>query len=61
VSFLDIVPGCDANRWSVRNTPLLKMKIAGQYLPIATCSSLVDAVFSQEFEYVLPLPFRSDG
>ncbi|KAK4444446.1 Aldehyde/histidinol dehydrogenase [Podospora aff. communis PSN243] len=33
-----------------RDTPLSKMKITGQYLPIATCSSLVDAVFSQEFE-----------
>ncbi|KAK0643005.1 Aldehyde/histidinol dehydrogenase [Cercophora newfieldiana] len=33
-----------------RDTPLLKMKISGQYLPIATCSSLVDAAFSQDFE-----------
>ncbi|KAK0741126.1 hypothetical protein B0T18DRAFT_472524 [Schizothecium vesticola] len=33
-----------------RSTPLLKAKITGRYLPIAICSSLVDAVFSQEFE-----------
>ncbi|KAK0613362.1 Aldehyde/histidinol dehydrogenase [Immersiella caudata] len=33
-----------------RDTPLFKMKVVGQYLPIATCSSLVDTVFSQEFE-----------
>ncbi|KAI5917315.1 Aldehyde/histidinol dehydrogenase [Camillea tinctor] len=33
-----------------RNTPLIKMKISGRYLPIATCSGLVDAVFSHEFE-----------
>lgn len=33
-----------------KNTPVMNMKISGRYLPIATCSSLVDAVFAQQFE-----------
>ncbi|KAK0719812.1 hypothetical protein B0H67DRAFT_643125 [Lasiosphaeris hirsuta] len=33
-----------------KNTPLIKQKITGRYLPIATTYSLVDAAFSQEFE-----------
>ncbi|OIW29730.1 ALDH-like protein [Coniochaeta ligniaria NRRL 30616] len=33
-----------------KNTPIMTMKITGRYLPIATCSSLVDAIFNQEFE-----------
>ncbi|KAB5563073.1 Aldehyde/histidinol dehydrogenase [Coniochaeta sp. 2T2.1] len=33
-----------------KNTPIMNMKITGRYLPIATCSSLVDAIFNQEFE-----------
>ncbi|KAI0023546.1 Aldehyde/histidinol dehydrogenase [Xylariomycetidae sp. FL0641] len=36
-----------------KNTPLLNMKISGRYLPIATCSGLVDAVFEQQFEVPL--------
>ncbi|KAK7910841.1 hypothetical protein PG985_013322 [Apiospora marii] len=33
-----------------RSTPLMDMKISGRYLPIATCSGLVDAIFTQQFE-----------
>ncbi|KAK3359951.1 Aldehyde/histidinol dehydrogenase [Lasiosphaeria hispida] len=33
-----------------KNTPLIKQKITGCYLPIATTYSLVDAAFTQEFE-----------
>ncbi|KAK8041325.1 hypothetical protein PG994_014332 [Apiospora phragmitis] len=33
-----------------RTTPLMDMKISGRYLPIATCSGLVDAIFTQQFE-----------
>ncbi|KAI0471638.1 Aldehyde/histidinol dehydrogenase [Xylariaceae sp. FL0804] len=36
-----------------KNTPLMNMKISGRYLPITTCSGLVDAVFNQQSE--LPL------
>jgi hypothetical protein len=30
----------------------MNMKIGGRYLVIATCFSLVDAIFTQEFESV---------
>lgn len=30
----------------------MEMKITGRYLPIATCSSLTDAIYNQEFEWV---------
>lgn len=33
-----------------KNIPVMNMKITGRYLPIVTCSSLVDAIFNQEFE-----------
>ncbi|KAH9883343.1 Aldehyde/histidinol dehydrogenase [Xylariomycetidae sp. FL2044] len=35
---------------SDKNTPLMDMKISGRYLPIATCSGLVDAIFTHEFK-----------
>ncbi|KAI1503560.1 Aldehyde/histidinol dehydrogenase [Biscogniauxia marginata] len=33
-----------------KNTALMNMKISGRYLPIATCSGLVDTIFTQQFE-----------
>ncbi|CAJ2507695.1 Uu.00g088810.m01.CDS01 [Anthostomella pinea] len=33
-----------------KNTPLMNIKISGRYLPITTCSGLVDAIFTQQFE-----------
>ncbi|ORY71829.1 Aldehyde/histidinol dehydrogenase [Pseudomassariella vexata] len=33
-----------------KSTSLMKMKISGRYLPIATCSGLIDAIFNQQFE-----------
>ncbi|KAK0635369.1 hypothetical protein B0T17DRAFT_612246 [Bombardia bombarda] len=33
-----------------RNTALMKMKISGYFLPIMSCTGLVDAVFGTEFE-----------
>ncbi|KAK3940757.1 Extradiol ring-cleavage dioxygenase, class III enzyme, subunit B [Diplogelasinospora grovesii] len=36
-----------------KGSPVMNMKITGRYLPIATCSSLVDAIFTREFEGTL--------
>ena len=47
--------GMNSNAYLLgRSSPIMKMKIKGRYLPVVLCSSLVDAVFSQEFEYVKP-------
>ncbi len=39
-----------ANMANNRDSPITNMKISGRYLPITTCYSLVDAVFSQKLE-----------
>ncbi|KAH8197353.1 hypothetical protein TruAng_008483 [Truncatella angustata] len=36
---------------SDRTSPLAHLKISGRYLPIASVSGLVDAIFTEEFEY----------
>jgi hypothetical protein len=33
-----------------RSSPIMDMKVTGRYLPIATCSSLTDAIYNQGFE-----------
>lgn len=33
-----------------RSSPIMDLKITGRYLPIATCSSLTDAIYNRDFE-----------
>ncbi|ROV87691.1 hypothetical protein VMCG_10574 [Cytospora schulzeri] len=33
-----------------KSSPIMDMKVTGRYLPIATCSSLTDAIYNQDFE-----------
>lgn len=37
----------------VRSSPIMDLKITGRYLPIATCSSLTDAIYNRDFEIPL--------
>ncbi|KUI56751.1 Aldehyde dehydrogenase, dimeric NADP-preferring [Cytospora mali] len=33
-----------------KSSPIMNMKVTGRYLPIATCSSLTDAIYNYDFE-----------